>query len=342
LLHALELVIQMDEAAVANRAAEALAPPLPSLVRNNRIDGNRSHQTSKALPEAIWEELNSILQAHPDQRARLDSIAAVPSTEERQSALIPILLELMGKQHDFARRLEEVTKQDSIKDAAELGHRNSTSERPDPPSSKLIPLIGGALAAAFPFLSTWFATLDLSRTTKRLIIWVIVVALVLAAYAYLRRLARARRPLEWFLNLIALITVISIIGLVPSLIFDRNTQALLLKFLAIIILALLPGWLYVQFVVVKGKSLRDEFVLDLYRLHADSYGNLPAPPKGSIFYPIWRAIPDKPPDDRRNMYLQKLQSAYGRVVAVGHTEEDPGRFQGIRFHRLFFSQSFLQ
>ena len=49
--------------------------------------------------------------------------------------------------------------------------------------------------------------------------------------------------------------------------------------MAILLLAGLPGWLYLEFVRSKGYSLYDEYVINLFRLHIDQYCNLPAPPK---------------------------------------------------------------
>ena len=43
------------------------------------------------------------------------------------------------------------------------------------------------------------------------------------------------------------------------------------------LLALIPGWLYLEFVVHRGQGLYDEYVLNLFRLHIDEYRNLPAP-----------------------------------------------------------------
>jgi hypothetical protein len=323
----------MNATAVAAKVAEALAPSLPYLVHRKSTDGSRGDQTAKPVPVVIWEEFFSILQAHPEYRELLEAIAGLSSAEERQSSLIPMLSEFMEKQPALASRFETAMQEGDIKDSAGSEvHKPNEKEGSGLRFSRVVVVsLAGLLIGLFPALWTWFVSLSLSDLQRRSIVFTIGFAVLLSIYLYLRKLAQGRRPLEWFLNLTALITVISIMGLAPSLVFDRSAQVLLLKMLAIVLLALLPGWLYIQFVVVKGKSLRDEFVLDLFRLHADSYGNLPEPPKGSLFHPIWQAIPDKPEDPQRNMYLQKLQAAYGKVVALPHAEQELGRFQGDSF-----------
>src|SRR6266511_2300103 len=50
---------------------------------------------------------------------------------------------------------------------------------------------------------------------------------------------------------------------------------------------LLPGWLYLQFIAVKGTGLYDEYVLNLYRLRIDDVANLPKPPPGSRYWAWW-------------------------------------------------------
>ena len=99
------------------------------------------------------------------------------------------------------------------------------------------------------------------------------------------------------------------------------------------ILSFVPGWLYVMFIRNKGKSLYDEYVLNLYRLKIDDVKNLPMPPQHTTYFQQWdrehekvrrylrkwelreaRWNPDhKPlPPTKDNLYRKKFEAIYGR------------------------------
>ena len=78
--------------------------------------------------------------------------------------------------------------------------------------------------------------------------------------------------------------VVALIALLPVLYLGEDERIYFLKLAAIVFLSLLPGLLYLQFVVVKGLGLRSEYILALHRLHIDRYENLPTPPVGSLFH----------------------------------------------------------
>jgi ribosomal protein S18 acetylase RimI-like enzyme len=99
-------------------------------------------------------------------------------------------------------------------------------------------------------------------------------------------------------------------ALASTTILDRASQVLLLKVFVVAFLSLLPGWLYLQFIKVKGIGLYDEYVLNLYRLHIDDIVNLPKPPPGSRYWQQWfKAIQDADVDPARNIYLKKFEAA---------------------------------
>src|SRR5687767_3551993 len=56
-----------------------------------------------------------------------------------------------------------------------------------------------------------------------------------------------------------------------------DTWIQVLKYTVALLLAMIPGWIYLLFIKNKGPSLYDEYVLNLYRLKIDAVENLPAP-----------------------------------------------------------------
>lgn len=102
-------------------------------------------------------------------------------------------------------------------------------------------------------------------------------------------------------------------ALASTTVLDRASQVLLLKVFLVAFLSLLPGWLYLQFIKVKGIGLYDEYVLNLYRLQIDDVVNLPKPPPGSRYWQQWfKAVQDAEIDPARNIYLKKFEAVYGR------------------------------
>jgi hypothetical protein len=125
---------------------------------------------------------------------------------------------------------------------------------------------------------------------------------------------RFLQPLGRTLRL-ALLLVLIIAALLPTTLLDRPTQLFLLKVFLVLFLSVLPGWLYLQFIAIKGTGLYDEYVLNLYRLKIDDVANLPKPPPSSRYWPKWDAeVPQNAPDDlvARNIYLKKFEAVYGR------------------------------
>ncbi|MEA2844040.1 MAG: hypothetical protein QOJ69_1711 [Actinomycetota bacterium] len=96
-----------------------------------------------------------------------------------------------------------------------------------------------------------------------------------------------------------------------------HTQVLALKLFALLVLAFLPGWLFLRFVIVRSQSVFNEYVLNLHRLGVDRPGNLPEPPVGSIYHPAWqwaRTANPTPPDRETNIYTDKFEAYYGKSI----------------------------
>jgi hypothetical protein len=114
---------------------------------------------------------------------------------------------------------------------------------------------------------------------------------------------------------LTLLLLLIVVALVSTTFLDRPTQVLLLKAFLVVFLSVLPGWLYLQFIAIKGTGLYDEYVLNLYRLKIDDVTNLPKPPPGSRYWKTWHTtLPQEYKDEfvARNIYLKKFEAVYGR------------------------------
>jgi hypothetical protein len=116
-------------------------------------------------------------------------------------------------------------------------------------------------------------------------------------------------------------------ALLPAVLFQPHSRIFLLKVAAVAIFASLPGLLYVQFVRFKGRSLYDEYVINLFRLKIDRYCNLPAPPRHTSYYAEWLAEHKKLANPGRdNLYRRKFEAVYGeQAVSTRELFADPAK-----------------
>jgi hypothetical protein len=112
----------------------------------------------------------------------------------------------------------------------------------------------------------------------------------------------------------ALLLILASVALLSTTMLSREYQVFLLKCFLVLFLTILPGWLYLQFIRVKGTGLYDEYVINLYRLRIDDPSTLPKPPPNSPFWPEWQEAMGDASDEQvaRNIYLKKFEAAYGR------------------------------
>ncbi|MGH9362455.1 MAG: hypothetical protein ACRD2T_11110 [Thermoanaerobaculia bacterium] len=118
----------------------------------------------------------------------------------------------------------------------------------------LVTLSGVVLFALFSFLSS----LEMERTTKLLTGVGIVAALAVAILGGLAYAYRKHPQVAGVTNFVVLTLVILLSSLVPIVILGRDARVLGLQLFGILFLSLFPGWLYLQFISAKGKSLWDE------------------------------------------------------------------------------------
>jgi hypothetical protein len=128
----------------------------------------------------------------------------------------------------------------------------------------------------------------------------------------------------WVILMIAPLAVL----VVSAVTGGGDTWIQVLKYTVALLLAMIPGWIYLLFIKNKGPSLYDEYVLNLYRLKIDAVENLPAPPQHTNYFKIWNEAhagvrrylvethgpdshePYEPTKD--NMYRKKFETIYGR------------------------------
>ncbi|MEL6254377.1 MAG: hypothetical protein AAFR87_20380, partial [Bacteroidota bacterium] len=131
----------------------------------------------------------------------------------------------------------------------------------------------------------------------------------------------------------------------------------LIVFLQLSIIAyfsFLPAWIYLQFISTKGKTLWDEYVLNLYRLRIDHFAYLPQPPTYSLYYYFWKDSQDSVSHHYdevnrskeeggnnhlwENIYQKKFESLYG-VAPVGNFQfvgNDLRKFLSLKGESLYF------
>src|SRR5262249_15091499 len=141
----------------------------------------------------------------------------------------------------------------------------------------------------------------IALATKHLLIAGYWVVIVLVAVILLMAWNRKNPSVQKISTVLLMIIVVGGVVILPVVYLDRVDRTLVLKLGAIPILAMIPGLLYLQFIAVKGQTLRQEFILNLHRLQIDSYENLPTPPADSLFFQG-----PNPAAQGKNLYLQKF------------------------------------
>ncbi len=109
--------------------------------------------------------------------------------------------------------------------------------------------------------------------------------------------------------------LISLAAVVAAYFLPNTLEILLLKVFAIVMLAWLPGWLFLRFIVSRAGTIWTEYVLNLHRLGVDEHENLPEPPATSIYYRLWYEKGGSIIAGAPNVYRQKFETYYGKSVA---------------------------
>lgn len=119
---------------------------------------------------------------------------------------------------------------------------------------------------------------------------------------------------RWGVIVLPGLLVLAILAVfLPALLVQEASGVVLAKLAAAAMLSVLPGWLYLQFIKSKGRSLYDEYVLNLFRLHIDEYANLPSPPQHTSYHKVWQERHrELGVETKDNLYRKKFEAIYGR------------------------------
>jgi hypothetical protein len=111
------------------------------------------------------------------------------------------------------------------------------------------------------------------------------------------------------------LTAVVAVAVLAARMLSVGVQLGLLKCFAIVVLATLPGWLFLRFIVFRAGALWTEYVLNLHRLGVDQHEFLPEPPPTSGYFALWYAGGGSLLSGSPNVYRQKFEAYYGKAVA---------------------------
>ena len=103
--------------------------------------------------------------------------------------------------------------------------------------------------------------------------WITIGVLALGAFIGIFSTRKKIKIFEVMSNFIVVFFIV-FGAAIFSLYFSQHDQTILYKVFVIAYFSFLPAWLYLHFISVKGRTLWEEYVLNLYRLHMDDVGNL--------------------------------------------------------------------
>ncbi|HEY7196366.1 MAG TPA: hypothetical protein VH306_04230 [Gaiellaceae bacterium] len=138
--------------------------------------------------------------------------------------------------------------------------------------------------------------------------------------------------------------VLFVAGLIAlAVMLETDDKVVLLKIFAVGYFSLLPAILYLQFTSRKTPTVWREYVLTLFRLHADDYAHLPEPPRASRYYTPWSrarkarvgVVEGEGHEAREetNIYRRRFEELYGPLASERGTKRD--RAAGLeRAHKL--------
>jgi hypothetical protein len=200
-----------------------------------------------------------------------------------------------------------------VKDVGDASQTSSPSD-PDTDSnsdqlSAIVAILLGAVFALVVASSVILGEISkahISLAGKHILIGVYWCAVVLGVVIGLMVWNRKNPAVQKIYTVLLMIVAVGGAVILPVFYLDRVDRTLILKLGAIALLAMIPGLLYLQFIAVKGRTLRQEFILNLHRLQIDSYENLPTPPTDSMFFQG-----SNPTAPGENLYLQKFDALYG-------------------------------
>lgn len=194
-----------------------------------------------------------------------------------------------------------------------MGTEGEMSSKTEEKVSKVATFLGYfIILGPLYYFIVWKNILPGTTKTKN-IITVILSAVVLIGYFFV--LAREKLLYEKIRNFIIVTAAILAAPLI-AIYFVDDEKTLFFKIFTVFYFSFLPAWLYLQFMSTKGKTLWDEYVLNLFRLRIDQYAYLPKPPVNSTFYAEWsvgQVTQPKNTDPLENIYEKKFEGLFGAI-----------------------------
>jgi hypothetical protein len=120
----------------------------------------------------------------------------------------------------------------------------------------------------------------------------------------------------------SLLLVLTVSVTMLPLVGGDHAASLALRTFAIVVLAFLPGAMFLRFVTGRAQSVLDEYVLNLHRLGIDLPQHLPKPPVNSIYHQQWVDAGGPALTGERNIYRAKFDAYYGK--STGPEQRDGG------------------
>lgn len=127
---------------------------------------------------------------------------------------------------------------------------------------------------------------------------------------------------DHFGAVMAVSTMTALTGLAIFAAHARGGQRVLEAFV-VVVLASLPGWLFIRFMAFRAGSLWTEYVLNLHRLGMDSHQHLPRPPAASEYHALWSAGSGESLAASSSIYQQKFEAYYGQAVGPDDPASNP-------------------
>lgn len=304
----------MNRSSVGHQLTAVLLPFLSEL-RGGSGDGVRPGGwrlgDERRSAYQMWRQLRPHAAARPDLAAAIDKAVDAPGAVTRRE-LIQQLEAVLADDPLLAsrieQRLERVVRWQTTRDQ-----------------------MGGMWALAVLAIAALVAP-ALAYDRELGLSVVAGLALTVAGLVLYRRL----RAFAWLINWVLLFVVIGAAAVVTQT-TEEWQDAENAKVFAVIVLSLLPGWLYLQFIAVRGRSLWEDYVTNLFRLHVDDHRNLPEPPRGTVEHRLWRNAGGPRMVDPGALYRGKFEAAYGKVVAGAYSGEGAARFRGEGFAPVVFT-----
>lgn len=296
----------MSRTALGHRAATALVP----FLADQDVEGTgawgqvRGRLRQRWGVGATWRRLKSHVAVRPSLSRAVEQATRAPGTDTSKA-----LAQELEHLFDHDRGLADLVQADLEEEIAREVARSTRLRRW---TGTVLVLSAAVFIASYVLdeaVRLNFLGEEQAYNAYDIIFGTVVVSAGLA-FLY-RRLGQ----FAWLVNWLTVLVVTG--GMVAAINFtvDPAENIWVAKTFAIMVLTVLPGWLYFQFVAMRGRSVWEDYVSNLFRLQVDDYGNLPEPARGTKEHRLWRQA-DGPPDAGAP-YRHKFEAAYGKVLAGG-------------------------